>query len=290
MATDFAPIVGGALGLAGSLWSSDSSAKAAAAQIAFQREAMQHRYQWTMSDLKKAGLNPMLAIGNMSSSAIPSGAMAHFENPGNAAVQSAAAVKAMQIAERQQHNQDIQAQSVVGVNEAQSAKLQAETLNEYDKHSAGYWSSQVDFLGSSAREKLENIQNMVAQRKLIDQQVSESQSRINSLQQQIENMRKERELTIANIHKAGVESSESSSRTKYNQVSASLAKAEQDLTIERTKTQRFQTMASDIDAQARKLGLAKSKEDNYWYSSDIGRIFERTGNMIRNVSPFKFGH
>lgn len=286
---DITPIVGGALGLAGSLWSSNSSAEAAAAQIAFQREAMQHRYQWTMDDLKKAGLNPMLAVGGLSQG-VPSGAMAHFENPGTAAVQSASAVKAMQIAERQQHNQDIQAQSVVGVNEAQSAKLQAETLNEYDKHSAGYWPSQVDFLGSSAREKLENIQNMAAQRKLIDQQVSESQSRINSLQQQIENMRKERELTIANIHKAGVESAESSSRAKYNQVSASLAKAEQDLTIERTKTQRFQTMASDIDAQARKLGLAKSKEDNYWYSSDIGRIFERTGNMIRNVSPFKFGH
>lgn len=283
-------ITAGLLGFGGSLMSGLFGQSSADASIAFQREAMQNRYQWTMQDLRKAGLNPMLAIGGMTGSGIPSGATARMDNPGAAAVQSAAAAKAMQIAERQQHNQDIQAQSVVGVNEAQSAELQAETLNEYDKHSAGYWSSQVDFLGSSAREKLENIQNMVAQRKLIDQQVSESQSRINSLQQQIENMRKERELTIANIRKAGVESAESASRAKYNQVSASLAKAEQDLTIERTKTQRFQTMASDIDAQARKLGLAKSKEDNYWYSSDIGRIFERTGNMIRNVSPFKFGH
>lgn len=283
-------ITAGLLGFGGSLMSGLFGQSSADAAMAFQREAMQNRYQWTMQDLRKAGLNPMLAIGGMTGSGIPSGATARMDNPGAAAVQSAAAVKAMQIAERQQHNQDIQAQSVVGVNEAQSAKLQAETLNEYDKHSAGYWSSQVDFLGSSAREKLENIQNMVAQRKLIDQQVSESQSRINSLQQQIENMRKERELTIANIRKAGVESAESSSRAKYNQVSASLAKAEQDLTIERTKTQRYQTMASDIDAQARKLGLAKSKEDNYWYSSDIGRVFERTGNMIRNVSPFKFGH
>ena len=283
-------ITAGLLGFGGSLMSGLFGQSSADAAMAFQREAMQNRYQWTMQDLRKAGLNPMLAIGGMTGSGTPPGATARMDNPGAAAVQSAAAVKAMQIAERQQHNQDIQAQSVVGVNEAQSAKLQAETLNEYDKHSAGYWSSQVDFLGSSAREKLENIQNMVAQRKLIDQQVSESQSRISSLQQQIENMRKERELTIANIHKAGVESAESSSRAKYNQVSASLAKAEQDLTIERTKTQRFQTMASDIDAQARKLGLAKSKEDNYWYSSDIGRIFERTGNMIRNVSPFKFGH
>lgn len=282
------PIVGGALGLAGSLWSSDSSAKAAAAQIAFQREAMQHRYQWTMADLKNAGLNPMLAIGNMSNSSVPSGAMAHYENPGTAAVQSAAAAKAMNIAERQQHNQDIQAQSVVDTNTAQAAKLTAETLNEYDKHSAGYWSSQVDFLGSSAREKLENVQNMVAQRKLIDQQVSESEARIASLQQQVENLRKERDLIIANIHKAGVESVESASRTRYNQVNASLAQAEQGLTSERIKTQHFQTLAADIDAQARRLGLAKSKEDNYWYSNPVGKTFNRLGNMIRNVSPFSF--
>nr|QJB19724.1 MAG: DNA pilot protein [Microvirus sp.] len=281
-------LLGGLAGLAGSLWSSSATADSVAAQLAFQREAMQHRYQWTMQDLKKAGLNPMLAIGNMSSSAIPLGASAHFENPGTAAVQSASAVKAMQIAERQQHNQDIQAQSVVAVNDAQASKLQAETLNEYDKHSAGYWSSQVDFLGASAREKLENIQNMVAERKLIDQQVSESQSRIASLDQQIENMRKERDLIIANIRKAGVESVESASRAKYNQVSASLAKAEQALTIERLKTQRFQTIASDIDAQARRLGLAKSKEDNYWYTSPVGKTFNRLGNMIRNVSPFSF--
>ena len=288
MDTDFVPIVGGALGPAGSLWSSDSSAKAAAAQIAFQREAMQHRYQWTMQDLKKAGLNPMLAIGNMSSFGIPPGAMAHYENPGTAAVQSAAAVKAMQISERQQHNQDIQSQSVVNVNNAQASKIEAETLNEYDKHSSGYWSSQVDFFGASAREKLENIQNMVAERKLIDQQVSESQSRIASLKEQIENMRKERDLIIANIRKAGMESAESASRTRYNQVNASLAQAEQGLTLERTKTQRFQTIAADIDAQARRLGLAKSKEDNYWYTSPVGKTFNRLGNIIRNVSPFSF--
>ena len=68
-------IFAGLAGLGGSLWSSSESAKAVAAQIAFQREAMQNRYQWTMQDLRKSGLNPMLAIGNMSSSAIPSGAL-----------------------------------------------------------------------------------------------------------------------------------------------------------------------------------------------------------------------
>ena len=103
-------ITSGLIGFGGSLMSGLFGQSSANAAMAFQREAMQNRYQWTMQDLKKAGLNPMLVIGNMSSSSIPSGATAHMDNPGTAAVQSAAAVKAMQIAERQQHNQDIQAQ------------------------------------------------------------------------------------------------------------------------------------------------------------------------------------
>ena len=124
-------ITAGLLGFGGSMMSGLFGQSSADAAMAFQREAMQNRYQWTMQDLRKAGLNPMLAIGGMTGSGIPSGATARMDNPGAAAVQSATAVKAVQIAERQQHNQDIQAQSVVGVNEAQSSKLQAETLNEY---------------------------------------------------------------------------------------------------------------------------------------------------------------
>lgn len=284
---DATAIVGGALGLAGSLWSSDSSAEAAAAQIAFQREAMQHRYQWTMADLKKAGLNPMLAVGGLSQG-VPSGAMAHYENPGTAAVQSAAAAKAMELSERQQHNQDIQAQSVVNVNNAQASKVEAETLNEYDKHSAGYWSSQSDLAGASASYQRENINNLYSQRQLIAQQMKESDSRIATLTMDLQNMQKEREYTIAKIRQSGMESAESATRSSLNQINAKLAQTEQALTIERTKTQKFQTMAADFDAQARHLGLAKSKEDAYWYNNPVGKLFERTGHMIRNISPFNF--
>lgn len=38
-----------------------ASAKAASKQMAFQKEAYRHRYQWTMQDMQAAGLNPMLA-------------------------------------------------------------------------------------------------------------------------------------------------------------------------------------------------------------------------------------
>ena len=55
-------ITAGLLGFGGSLMSGLFGQSSADAAMAFQREAMQNRYQWTMQDLRKAGLNPMLAI------------------------------------------------------------------------------------------------------------------------------------------------------------------------------------------------------------------------------------
>lgn len=51
-----------------------ASAKAASKQMAFQKEAYRHRYQWTMQDMKAAGLNPMLAYQTGVGGASPQGA------------------------------------------------------------------------------------------------------------------------------------------------------------------------------------------------------------------------
>lgn len=74
----------GALGGAaiGALGAQSASAKSAA----FAKEAAQNRYTWMVADLKRAGLNPMLAYGNSPGNA----AQPNFENVGEAAVRGAA--------------------------------------------------------------------------------------------------------------------------------------------------------------------------------------------------------
>jgi hypothetical protein len=54
-------VLGGGLSFLGGERANDSSARSVERQLEFQRESYQNRYQWQMEDMKKAGLNPMLA-------------------------------------------------------------------------------------------------------------------------------------------------------------------------------------------------------------------------------------
>lgn len=59
------PVIGAAIGAGASFLGARAQNKAALAatraQMDFQRESAQNRYQWTMADMKAAGLNPILA-------------------------------------------------------------------------------------------------------------------------------------------------------------------------------------------------------------------------------------
>jgi len=60
-----APIIGAAIGggasLIGGAMQNSAAAAAADKQMGFQKESAQHSYQWAMDDMRKAGLNPILA-------------------------------------------------------------------------------------------------------------------------------------------------------------------------------------------------------------------------------------
>ena len=87
----------GLISAGGSLIQGLFGQSSAQASMDFQKEVLQNRNQWMVEDLKKAGLNPILAAGATSSGSA-SGAQAHIDNPGEKAVSSALQYKMADIA------------------------------------------------------------------------------------------------------------------------------------------------------------------------------------------------
>lgn len=130
-----ANIVSGLLGAGGSILSGLFGQSSADSSMAFQKEVLQNRNQWAVADLKKAGLNPILAAGATSSGSA-SGAQATMENPAHSAFQAMQIKKNMEIAERQQANNDLVANATAEKfsADAEEARAKAGTYPSVTQH------------------------------------------------------------------------------------------------------------------------------------------------------------
>lgn len=94
MAFGWGSLIGAGIGAISSAFGAKSQNKAAQEaaerQMAFQRESAQNRYQWTMADMKKAGLNPILAYKQGGGGTL-GGSSYTPQNVGEAAVRGASA-------------------------------------------------------------------------------------------------------------------------------------------------------------------------------------------------------
>jgi len=92
-----------AIGAAGSLFSSSQSARAS-------EQNYKHRYQWQVADLKKAGLNPMLAV----SQGAPNVPQPQFENVGEGALKGVStAVQARLLSEQLETQKAVTGKTIV---------------------------------------------------------------------------------------------------------------------------------------------------------------------------------
>jgi len=107
-----AGLAAGVVGAAGSIYSGRQSANAAESNY-------KHRYQWQVEDLKKAGLNPMLAYQN----GAPNVPQPEFPNPGEAAIRGYASAVAARLQKEQYESQKATTQGLNVDNETKEANL-----------------------------------------------------------------------------------------------------------------------------------------------------------------------
>lgn len=144
--------IAGGLGLAGSLYGANSASKAAGLswkqqvlmamfQRDWEKEKMQNAYQWTVADMEKAGLNPILATRNGANSGggITAGAgdTSGLKSAGQIAAQGLSQIIPAAISAytglKSTENQTTQTETDAILKQAEAAKTIAETKNLPEK-------------------------------------------------------------------------------------------------------------------------------------------------------------
>lgn len=149
-------VAGGIIGAAGSYLSGQSSAR-------YAERSYKHRYRWMVNDLKKAGLNPMLAV----SQGPGSPPQPDFPNVGEAAVEGAAtgaqAASAAQLL-REQTNL-LEAQGRQAREGARKTELEADYQQVVNNNSARRLGLEMDLLDAQLEKVTKETQQVIANTK-----------------------------------------------------------------------------------------------------------------------------
>uniref|UniRef100_UPI004047F62C hypothetical protein n=1 Tax=Shewanella sp. TaxID=50422 RepID=UPI004047F62C len=118
----------GALGFLGGERANVASARAAQAQMDFQRDLSNTSYQRQVADLKAAGINPML-VSRLGGASTPAGAMPQIQNIGAAAASAYAAAQSSGASAKQAETAETLSESQVKQINATAEKIREEIKN-----------------------------------------------------------------------------------------------------------------------------------------------------------------
>lgn len=160
-----AGLLGGILGYKGQKDTNQANIALGREQMAFQERMSSTAYQRAVEDMKKAGLNPMLAYSQGGASS-PVGSMPQINNAVAAGVSSAVqGVSAVQSAQ-----QVLQSKAQIDLLEANAAKVRSETMAQ-DMNTAKL-AADIQLLKDRASSERENVQLKTQQ---TDRTIAETQ-------------------------------------------------------------------------------------------------------------------
>lgn len=258
-------IIAGLFGAGGTILQGLFNQNSAQASMDFQREVLQNRNQWAVADLKKAGLNPILAAGATSSGSA-SGATAHMDNPGEKAVSSAMQAKMADLAKEQLILNQQKTQAEINLTSAETAKKWAE-VNYYGPQAE----SLIGLQGSSAQVNYQNIEESEAR-------VSQIYAQALKIDQEVENLVEQRRLILEEIKTAR-------SQTLKNTLDARLASAQTALTQKLETARQLGNEGLTIANELARLDLPKEQAKNEYYRSGLGRFITKVGEAVKSLSP-----
>lgn len=183
-------LVGAGLSIRGAKRQNEMAAQIAERQMQFQREVMQNRYQWQVDDLRKAGLNPILATGL--SAGMASGASYQPENEYSGAAAGIISAIGKALAVREQRNKDKLADAQAALLDAQRRDVEAKTSAEYWDRTSGRISAETEYSLAGASETRARAETVRRELDIIPFKLKEAQlnlqkssAMIQSLHQQI---------------------------------------------------------------------------------------------------------
>lgn len=263
-------ITAGLISAGGSMLQGLFGQSSAQASMDFQKEVLQNRNQWMVQDLKKAGLNPILAAGATSSGSA-SGAQAHIDNPGEKAVSSAMQYKMADIAKDNQIMAQRKTEADINLSNALSTKAYAEANAvvpqvKLTNAKVGQTHAQTEYIGTSADQNRQNIQESIERMREID-------ARVSKLRSDIQTAEKERAFLVAKAREAY-------SSADRHVAGKNLAVKDAELIELKKQTQQWITESERISSNLKGLGIPKATAEAEHYRKPANRF------MIENVPGY----
>jgi len=277
-------LIGMGSNLLGGIFQNNSNVASAREQMAFQRESMQNRYQWAYADMKKAGINPILASGINPS--VGQGAMAHHENIGEAATRGAQSGSQTALAAKQLELMERKTNSEIDLNSAQASKLRNDALSTIKQMApGGQIDTGVELSKSSANTNYAMVDKLKQETIAIVTQVQEAKQRIAQSNQMIENLKTQQQELRQNIAHSKTDQERARSQTILNQNEAKLATERKKLTQNESLIANERRKGLEIENYVKKLGLPEQENLNEYHKSPIGKAFDKMPfiNILKGI-------